>query len=153
MEMKWNEMNEWLIHLPSDYSLTHSLIFPHDAFVSHLKLVPGFRACFCREIVLNQNCISFFQETDLCEPFGPDTTLYKQHKTGTIILYYKTTIYCICYRYLSLNQTSKSQTLYLHSCWIQALMTAKKIDVYYNLYSVSVPDLTSFTIDFPGIKD
>ena len=36
--MKWK-----LIHLPSVYSLTLSLICPQNALVSHLKLVPG---CF-----------------------------------------------------------------------------------------------------------
>ena len=41
--MKWK-----VIHLPSVYLLTHSLTHlpqSHNAFVSHLKLVPGFRAC------------------------------------------------------------------------------------------------------------
>ena len=28
--------------------LSHSLICPHNALVSHLNLVPGFRACFLR---------------------------------------------------------------------------------------------------------
>ena len=52
LQMKW-----YLIHLPSFYSLTnsltqslthsvtHSLICPHNALVSHLKLVPGLLAC------------------------------------------------------------------------------------------------------------
>ena len=35
-----------IINLPSVYSLTHSLICPHNALVSHLKLVPGCRDCF-----------------------------------------------------------------------------------------------------------
>ena len=41
LQMKWK-----LIHLTSVYSLTDSLICPHNALVSHLKLVPGFLACF-----------------------------------------------------------------------------------------------------------
>ena len=28
------------------HSLTHSFISPHNALLSHLKLVPGLRACF-----------------------------------------------------------------------------------------------------------
>ena len=32
-------------HLPSVYSVIYSLIISHNALVSHLKLVPGFRAC------------------------------------------------------------------------------------------------------------
>ena len=34
--MKWK-----LIHLPSVYLLTYSLISLHNAFMSHLKLAPG----------------------------------------------------------------------------------------------------------------
>ena len=40
LQMKWK-----LIHLLSVYSLTHWLICLHNALVSHLNLVPGFRAC------------------------------------------------------------------------------------------------------------
>ena len=44
------QMKGKLIHLPSIYSLTnsltHSIICPHKALVSHLKLVPGFRVCY-----------------------------------------------------------------------------------------------------------
>ena len=41
LSLKWNESTP-----RSTHSFTHSLICPHNALVSHLNLVPGFRHCF-----------------------------------------------------------------------------------------------------------
>ena len=51
LQMKWK-----IVHLPLVYSLTDSLICPHNALVSHLKLVPGFRACFNKSN-MPENCV------------------------------------------------------------------------------------------------
>ena len=37
----------------STHSLTHSLICPHNALLSNLKLVPGFRACLLVYVVID----------------------------------------------------------------------------------------------------
>ena len=79
---KWNR----IVNPRSTHLLTHWLICPHIALVSHLKLVPGFRACLAyTELSLLVRPITFLPPPTLL--FGSKKKLQISPRQFCVCLY------------------------------------------------------------------
>ena len=80
LQTKWQ-----LIHIPSVYLLTYSLICPHNALVSQLKPVPGFWACF--QNILCIRCIDSLAISSVLQPYSMFPDFLNEKRFARFIYY------------------------------------------------------------------
>ena len=73
------------MHIPSVYLLTYPLICPHNALVSQLKPVPGFRACF--QNILCIRCIDSLAISSVLQPYSMFPDFLNEKRFARFIYY------------------------------------------------------------------